>query len=191
MQEVKYNSFMKNYVILTLIGAAVIEFASEFLPVKADSRLRKYFRYILSLVLALAVVSPVAGLFYTDGEGVLSVFDKIPVPDTSMAEYPYIYVTQSCAYKADENGNPDTGTVVFIDMYIMECAQGIIDRAQRAVSEKFAVDTSGYTFGIALDQRDTQSIDIICMRFGGEVGYLARDISDYLSNELGCAVYNR
>ena len=180
---------MKNNIISTIITAAVIEFASGFLPLKNNSPLLKYVRYIISLVIALTVIAPVTGLFNSDNTDIFSYFNNMPKEEAQISTYPYLYITENAVLQADENGNVTSETNVFCDLYVRECALNIADKARNALTDKFALEPADITVGIALDLTDTANIDIICVRVHGAYGYLASDIRDYLASELGCVVY--
>ncbi len=182
---------MDNYVFSSIIGAAVIEFVSEFLPISAKSPLRKYIRYIISLIVALTIISPVISMVRdidTDVFAKLSGFDYSV--ETNLGTEPYLYVSDTAVYAANSLGEKSKENPVFCDMYIAECVRRVGEKAKEELARKFSLDKKSISVDIAVDVSDSENIELICANIGiyGANSYLISDACDYLSDILECRV---
>ncbi|MBE6605936.1 MAG: hypothetical protein E7635_02725 [Ruminococcaceae bacterium] len=182
---------MNNYVFSSIIGAAVIEFVSDFLPISQKSPLRKYIRYIISLIIALTIVSPIASLI---SEPDVNVFSKLSGfeydSQVLLSEEPYLLVAESAVYAIDKSGNKKSDTPVLCDMYIAECARGIAYKAKDILKEKFSLDKNKINIEIAINVTDIENIELMCVniKIQGASKYIISDVCDYLSDILDCNV---
>ena len=182
---------MGNYIFTTIMGAAVIELVSEFIPLSANSPLRKYLRYIIALVLAIVIVTPVAKLINHNGADIFSYFDNIPEAETSISEYQYICVTENAVFEADALGNITSEAPLLCDLYIRECCLGIIEKTKTALADKFSVDADYFNMNVSVDLTDKENIKLVCTHIDvkGIKKYLVGDIHDYVEALLGCKTY--
>lgn len=182
---------MDNYVFSSIIGAAILEFVTDFLPISQKSPLRKYIRYIISLIIALTIVSPIASLI-TDPD--ISVFSKLSGfeygSQVLLSEEPYLLVAESAVYAIDESGNKKSDSPVLCDMYITQCSRSIADKVKDILKEKFSLDKNKTDIEIAIDVTDIENIEIlhVYIQIDGAGRYITSDVCDYLSRMLDCEV---
>ncbi len=148
---------MKN-IYLTLLGACAIEILSVFVPLKEGGALKKYIRYIISLVVMLAIITPVLAIFKN---GLPDKISKIDGVSYKQMNCDYIYIDDKLAYKANEKGEIIGNDNIFCDMYIKECAHEIMSNIEEAIHEKFGLENGKLKFGLSLDLRNPESIELI------------------------------
>ena len=177
---------MKEELVSTIIGAAVIEFIYSFVLPKSRGAIAKYMRYLLSLVLVIAIVAPAVNIIKGNASSFKETLDKIKIHEASGFDYNYIYINNSIAYEVDENGFVSSDKPVVCDMYLLEVVRSIDAEINQRLKERFGVSAD---IGLSLDISDMESIKIISVHMSGVNGYLKSDIKSYLEKALGCIVY--
>ena len=172
---------MGTYIFTTIMGAAVIELVSEFIPLSANSPLRKYLRYIIALVLAIVIVTPVAKLINHNGADIFSYFDNIPEAETSISEYQYICVTENAVSEPDALGNITSEAPLLCDLYIRECCLGIIEKTKTALADKFSVDADYINMNVSVDLTDKENIKEIKKGLNSCAGYIRGQLAKNLN----------
>lgn len=182
---------MSDHIFSSIIVAAIIEFATDFLPLSSKSSLLKYLRYIISLVVVLCIISPIVSFFRV---GSFDIFEQVAGYNenavTMPSSHPFVYITQTGVYSADADGNQGTQDGVFCDIYITESIRKIADFSKDALCTKFSLDKKDITIDIAADVSDTKNIVLISahLSIDGAKDYLTDDACDFLENTVGCDV---
>ncbi|MBQ4137722.1 MAG: hypothetical protein IJD67_06385 [Clostridia bacterium] len=176
---------MKEELISTVIGAAVIEFISAFVLPKSSGSLTKYLRYLLALVLVISIITPAVNIIRGNALSFTDALDEIRLKEEQSLNYKYVYIKDSVAYEADSGGEAISDKPVPCDMYILEVVRSIVKEIDKTLDERFGVRTE---LGVSLDISDMENINIISLRISGLEGYIKSDVKSYLEKELGCRV---
>ena len=180
-----------NRIFSTILVSAVIEFVSDFLPIKESGSARKYLRYITSLIIAISIIIPVWEFFASESAGLP---DKAALSKAVSAEFNlpgYIYVTESGVYEANESGEKKGDSELFLDLYIKECVKNISDSVKELLADKLSLGKEDVCVDISLDLTNYEAIEIISIRLRlyGANDFIKRDACDYIRAKLNCKVF--
>lgn len=180
---------MKEYLFSAIFGAALVELLLELLPLGASSKLKGYVRYIASLMLVLAIVSPLVGLLVRAQK--ISFDDVYDIESYGLELPRYIYIDASGAYESNEQGERLSKTTVFCDLYLSECCHNIASGIKDSINDKFGIAKEEIDVAVAIDTDVRESIELICVRVNVKhrLGFIREDIVEYLSRMLMTEVY--
>lgn len=175
----------------TILVSALIEFVSEFLPVRESGSAKKYLRYITSLIIAISIISPVMDFISSESRNGFFKKSELWATNDAYALPHYIYVTDSGVYEANAVGEKLTDEKIPLNLYIKECTDNISDSVKELLSDKFSLKKEDISIDISLDVTDYESIEIISVRLWLENanGYIKKDACDYISANLDCKTY--
>lgn len=181
---------MREYLFSAIFGAAFVDLLLELLPLGANSKLKGYVRYIASLMLVLAIISPVVGLLVRAEK--LSTDGYMYAVESYGLEMPrYIYVDESGVYESDEHGEMLSHETVFCDLYLSECCHNIASGIKDSIKDKFGIDKEELAVAVTIDTDVRESIELICVRVKVKrrLGLIRGDMIEYLSRMLKTEVY--
>ncbi|MBO7148760.1 MAG: hypothetical protein J6V93_02780 [Clostridia bacterium] len=176
---------MKQELVSTVIGAAVVEYICAFILPKSNGALAKYLRYLLALVLVISIITPMLSVWGENTASLTDALDKIKLNEASVLNYKYVYIKNSVAYKADDGGNRISDKPVPCDMYLLEVVRSMTEEINKKLCLRFG---RGADIGVSLDISNMENIEITSLWVSDVEGYIASDIKSYLENELGIKV---